>query len=201
MGSDHVTWWQSSGLQQLTAPTSCLKSYPAPKQTVSDPRKTHITVGIRLITEIHCCTVLSSANEYVPAVPTLRQPRERAVKGTISLLPPSAEMSQGEPGVTPSYRASVCDAMLCQLCRKPVFVRRLASHPACKPTWVALRHWGRGGEPWVKVDEQARKDSSSCPAKRSPPRLPPRCRHCDSFRAQREGLEPNSSFALSSSPV
>ena len=98
----------------------------------------HITMGIHLITEIHCCTVLSSANEYALAVATLRQPRERAVKGTICLLPLSAEMSQGEPGVPPSYRISIRDTILCfASCAGkpfvPVFVPRLDSHPPTNP--------------------------------------------------------------------
>lgn len=113
MGSDCVTQWQSSGSQQPKAPASCLKSYPAPKQTESDPCKMHIAMGIHLIMEIHCCAVPSSANEYTSAVATFRQPRERAAKGTISLLPPSAEMSQREPGVTPGCCVSIHDIVLC----------------------------------------------------------------------------------------
>lgn len=129
-----------------------LKSYSAPKQTENDPWKTHITMAIHLITEIHCCAVRSSANEDTLAVATLGQPRERAVKGTISLLPPSAEMSQGEPGVTPSRCVSIHDTILCfASCAgkpfSPVFVPCLDSRPALKPTWVALCHPGQGGEP------------------------------------------------------
>lgn len=114
-GSDGhcVTQKQSTALQQPKAAASCLKSCPAPKQTENDPWKMRITMGIHLITEIHCCAVLSSANERAPAFATVRQPRKRAVKTTISLLPPSAEMSQGEPGVTPSCCVSIRGIIPC----------------------------------------------------------------------------------------
>lgn len=77
-----------------------------------------------------------------------------------------------------------CYPLLCHLCRRAFvtckhrFLAWIPVLPAKPP-----HRQGRGGQPWVRASEQARKDSSWCSAE-EPPRLPPHCRHRDSSLAQ-----------------